>query len=141
MAYRDRELGQTRPEPEKTTGLSSPERTPLTAFNCLTNKIQIETSTMSAFAPEDPDTHDDYSYTEDPATTSTPPIPQEHTMDPDTDASHDRGHSKNPLLGDNPLVSDLEQEVLDEYARLLRNVNQVRGEDLCSLFTDLEDLP
>ena len=51
-------------------------------------------------------------------------------MDTDTEASHGRGHSNNPLLGDNPLVSDLEQEVLAEYARLLRNVNQVRGEDL-----------
>jgi DASH complex subunit DAD3 len=80
---------------------------------------------MSAFAPEDPD--NDYSYAEvDPAETSTPPIPQSMG---DADASHGRGHSNNPLLGDNPLVSDLEQEVLEEYARLLRNVNQVRGED------------
>jgi DASH complex subunit DAD3 len=86
---------------------------------------------MSAFAPEDPDSHD-YSYTEADPATSTPPIPQEQTMDTDTEASHGRGHSNNPLLGDNTLVSDLEQEVLDEYARLLRNVNQVRGEDLCS---------
>lgn len=32
----------------------------------------------------------------------------------------------NPLLRSaNPLVSDLEQEVLDEYARLLDNVNKV----------------
>ena len=32
----------------------------------------------------------------------------------------------NPLLrASNPLVSDLEQEVLDEYARLLGNVNKV----------------
>ncbi|KAJ6043632.1 uncharacterized protein N7446_001829 [Penicillium canescens] len=79
---------------------------------------------MSTFAPEDPDSHD-YSYTEADPATSTPPIPQEQTMDTDTEASHGRGHSNNPLLGDNPLVSDLEQEVLDEYARLLRNVNQL----------------
>lgn len=78
---------------------------------------------MSAFAvSDDPDTHE-YSYTEpDPATT-TPPMPQEHS---DPEASHDRSRSNNPLLGnDNPLVSELEQEVLDEYSRLLRNVNQV----------------
>ncbi|KAJ5747383.1 uncharacterized protein N7511_009079 [Penicillium nucicola] len=76
---------------------------------------------MSAFAPEDPDAHDSYMEA-DPAT-STTPIPQ--SMDADTDTSHGRGHSSNPLLGDNPLVSDLEQEVLDEYARLVRNVNQL----------------
>ncbi|CAI7593490.1 unnamed protein product [Penicillium bialowiezense] len=77
---------------------------------------------MSAFAPEDPD---DYSYTEaDPAETSTPPIPDQAGNDPES--SHGRGHSNNPLLGsDNPLVSDLEQEVLEEYSRLLRNVNQL----------------
>jgi DASH complex subunit DAD3 len=96
---------------------------------------------MSAFAQEDPDALD-YSYAEDdPATTSTPPIPQEQTIETDTDASHGRGHSNNPLLSESSLVSDLEQEVLDEYARLLRNVNQVRKKDLCPLFTDLEDLP
>jgi hypothetical protein len=34
--------------------------------------------------------------------------------------------NNNPLLApSNPLVSDLEQEVLDEYARLLDNVNKV----------------
>lgn len=34
--------------------------------------------------------------------------------------------TENPLLRDsNPLVSNLEQEVLDEYARLLGNVNKV----------------
>ena len=82
---------------------------------------------MSAFAPEDPD---DYSYTEaDPAETSTPPIPDQSGNEPES--SHGRGHSNNPLLGsDNPLVSDLEQEVLEEYSRLLRNVNQVRGDVL-----------
>ncbi|PYI14365.1 hypothetical protein BO99DRAFT_313175, partial [Aspergillus violaceofuscus CBS 115571] len=41
--------------------------------------------------------------------------------------------STNPLLNPtNPLVSDLEQEVLDEYARLLGNVN--------ALSTKLADL-
>jgi DASH complex subunit DAD3 len=80
---------------------------------------------MSAFAPEE----DDYSYAEaDPAETSTPPDQSGN----DAEASHGR-HSNNPLLGsDNPMVSDLEQEVLEEYARLLRNVNQVR-EVLCSI--------
>lgn len=82
---------------------------------------------MSAFAPEDPD--NDYSYAEvDPAEISTPPIPQSMG---DADASHGRGHSNNPLLAGNPLVSDLEQEVLEEYARLLRNVNQVCGRRPC----------
>ncbi|KAJ5177947.1 uncharacterized protein N7500_000646 [Penicillium coprophilum] len=53
---------------------------------------------MSAFAPEDSD--NDYSYAEvDRAETSTPPIPQSMG---DADASHGRGHSNNPLLGDNP---------------------------------------
>ncbi|KAJ5086529.1 DASH complex subunit Dad3 [Penicillium alfredii] len=47
-------------------------------------------------------------------------------MSPDADANASRSHSHNPLLGpDHPLVSDLEQEVLDEYARLSRNVNQL----------------
>lgn len=33
---------------------------------------------------------------------------------------------ENPLLrASNPLVTDLEQEVLDEYTRLLGNVNKV----------------
>jgi hypothetical protein len=76
---------------------------------------------MSAFEPEE----DDYSYAEaDPAETSTPP-------DQSSNAEASHGHRNNPLLGsDNPLVSDLEQEVLEEYTRLLRNVNQVR-EDQC----------
>ena len=44
------------------------------------------------------------------------------------DDSHRTTH---PLLGnDNPLVSELEQEVLDEYSRLLRNVNQVSQSEL-----------
>ncbi|KAJ5690325.1 hypothetical protein N7462_004717 [Penicillium macrosclerotiorum] len=77
---------------------------------------------MSAFAAsEDPDAHD-YSYAEpDPATT-TPPIPPEQS---ETDDPYSRSRSNNPLLGENPLVSELEQEVLDEYSRLLRNVNQL----------------
>lgn len=34
----------------------------------------------------------------------------------------------NPLLApSHPLISDLEQEVLDEYARLLDNVNKVHS--------------
>lgn len=82
---------------------------------------------MSAFAAsDDPEAHD-YSYTEpDPATT-TPPMPHEQA-DPEASHSRSRSRSNNPLLGnDNPLVSELEQEVLDEYSRLLRNVNQVSG--------------
>lgn len=77
---------------------------------------------MSAFAAsDDPDA--DYSFTEDPATN--PPV-ADQSMSPDADANASRSHSHNPLLGpDHPLVSDLEQEVLDEYARLSRNVNQV----------------
>ena len=31
----------------------------------------------------------------------------------------------NPLLRDNPLLTPLEQEVLDEYAKLLENMNKV----------------
>ena len=35
-------------------------------------------------------------------------------------------NTENPLLGtSNPNVSDLEQDVLDEYTRLLGNVNKV----------------
>ncbi|KAF7715579.1 Uncharacterized protein PECH_006493 [Penicillium ucsense] len=82
---------------------------------------------MSAFAASnDPDALD-YSYTEpEPETATSPSLGvQDADMDsPDAGASHNR--SKNPLLGDDtPLVSDLEQEVLDEYTRLLRNVNQL----------------
>ncbi|KAJ5674598.1 DASH complex subunit Dad3 [Penicillium maclennaniae] len=80
---------------------------------------------MSAFAaPEDPDAQD-YSFAEDDPACTTPPIPQEQNI---SDAENPQAHncSNNPLLGnDNPLVSDLEQEVLDEYSRLLRNVNQL----------------
>ncbi|KAJ5194785.1 uncharacterized protein N7498_008223 [Penicillium cinerascens] len=81
---------------------------------------------MSAFAaPDDPDAQDN-SFTEDDPATTTPPIPQEQHMSSDAEASHGRSRSNNPLLGnDNPLVSELEQEVLDEYSRLLRNVNQL----------------
>ncbi|KAI9928316.1 hypothetical protein AWENTII_008032 [Aspergillus wentii] len=46
----------------------------------------------------------------DPATTTPPADPE----------------SENPLLrASNPLVTDLEQEVLDEYTRLLGNVNKL----------------
>jgi DASH complex subunit DAD3 len=82
---------------------------------------------MSAFAASDDPDALDYSYTEADHTTTTPPIgPPEQSMN-SPEASHGRSRSNNPLLGDdNPLVSELEQEVLDEYSRLLRNVNQVR---------------
>jgi hypothetical protein len=43
-----------------------------------------------------------------------------------TTPAGDPNPTNNPLLApSNPLVSDLEQEVLDEYTRLLRNVNKV----------------
>lgn len=46
--------------------------------------------------------------------------------DPATTTPRDSSVSENPLLrASNPLVSDLEQEVLDEYTRLLGNVNKV----------------
>lgn len=49
---------------------------------------------------------------------STPP-PNDPTVTPSTE--------ENPLLrASNPHVNDLEQEVLDEYTRLLGNVNKVR---------------
>lgn len=51
---------------------------------------------------------------------NTPPPndPNDQTATPVTD--------ENPLLrASNPLVNDLEQEVLDEYTRLLGNVNKV----------------
>ncbi|KAJ6036875.1 DASH complex subunit Dad3 [Penicillium herquei] len=75
---------------------------------------------MSAFAPsEDPDNLD-YSYTSPDHAPRTPPMPQDMSSD------HSRSRSANPLLGnDNPHVSELEQEVLNEYSRLLRNVNQL----------------
>lgn len=82
---------------------------------------------MSAFAQsDDPDAQDLSYISPDPATT-TPPIPPEQSMSSDTEASNARNRSNNPLLGNgHGLVSELEQEVLDEYSRLLRNVNQVR---------------
>lgn len=43
-------------------------------------------------------------------------------MDYDTPES---GFS-NPLVRDNPLLTPLEQEVLDEYTKLLENMNKVR---------------
>lgn len=81
---------------------------------------------MSAFAASDDPDVLDYSYAEPDPTTTTPPIgpPEQSMSTPET--THSRSRSNNPLLGgDNPLVSELEQEVLDEYSRLLRNVNQV----------------
>ncbi|PLB47251.1 hypothetical protein P170DRAFT_237245 [Aspergillus steynii IBT 23096] len=46
--------------------------------------------------------------------------------DPATTTPRDSSVSENPLLrASNPLVSDLEQEVLDEYTRLLGNVNKL----------------
>ncbi|RAH44455.1 DASH complex subunit DAD3 family protein, partial [Aspergillus brunneoviolaceus CBS 621.78] len=49
--------------------------------------------------------------------------------------------SSNPLLNpSNPLVTDLEQEVLDEYARLLGNVNAV-GAKLSTKLADLAGSP
>ncbi|KAJ5746131.1 hypothetical protein N7520_011313 [Penicillium odoratum] len=78
---------------------------------------------MSAFTSHDESDDQDYSYVSPEATTDTPPKPQEMTQQ---ETSHGRSRSANPLLGnDNPLVSELEQEVLDEYSRLLRNVNQL----------------
>lgn len=47
-----------------------------------------------------------------------------HTEDPSPSSATE---TPNPLLRTtNPLVSSLEQEVLDEYTRLLGNVNKVR---------------
>lgn len=82
---------------------------------------------MSAFAQSEDSDGQDFSYiSPDPATT-TPPIPPEQSTSSDAEASHGRNRSNKPLLGNNHgLVSELEQEVLDEYSRLLRNVNQVR---------------
>ncbi|KAJ5165773.1 DASH complex subunit Dad3 [Penicillium capsulatum] len=76
---------------------------------------------MSAFAAaDDPETTDCSYVSPDPASTTLPAPEQPTSSDPD------RNPSNNPLLGnDNSLVSDLEQEVLDEYTRLLRNVNQL----------------
>jgi DASH complex subunit DAD3 len=45
---------------------------------------------------------------------------------PSRDTSNTGGNENNPLLNSSGgLVSDLEQEVLDEYTRLLENVNKV----------------
>lgn len=50
---------------------------------------------------------------------------QDHDQDPSPSSAPD-STPNNPLLRTtNPLVSSLEQEVLDEYARLLGNVNKV----------------
>lgn len=85
---------------------------------------------MSAFAASDDPDALDYSYNEpDPASTTPPIGPPEQSMSSDPDHSHSRSRSNNPLLNDNSPVSELEQEVLDEYSRLLRNVNKVRRVD------------
>ncbi|PWY84897.1 hypothetical protein BO70DRAFT_379029 [Aspergillus heteromorphus CBS 117.55] len=48
------------------------------------------------------------------------------TTNTNTNTSDSPSATANPLLrASNPLVSDLEQEVLDEYARLLGNVNKL----------------
>lgn len=88
---------------------------------------------MSAFAASDESDALDYSYTDPDHTATTPRIglPEQPMSSPDP--SHGRSRSNNPLLGDdNPLVSELEQEVLDEYSRLLRNVNQVSRQSMIS---------
>lgn len=55
--------------------------------------------------------------------TPPPNDPNDQTATPTAD--------ENPLLrASNPLVNDLEQEVLDEYTRLLGNVNKVRSPGL-----------
>lgn len=60
---------------------------------------------------------------DDPSNNSTtPPIPPPGSAS----ATGTDLENQNPLLrSSNPLVSDLEQEILDEYARLLGNVNKV----------------
>ncbi|KAJ5754821.1 hypothetical protein N7533_004364 [Penicillium manginii] len=81
---------------------------------------------MSAFAQSEDSDGQDFSYISPEPATTTPPIPPEQSTSSDAEASHGRNRSNNPLLGNNHgLVSDLEQEVLDEYSRLLRNVNQL----------------
>lgn len=55
----------------------------------------------------------------------TPLHDQDHDQDPSPSSAPD-STPNNPLLRTtNPLVSSLEQEVLDEYTRLLGNVNKV----------------
>lgn len=52
---------------------------------------------------------------------------------PSRDTSNTGGNENNPLLSSSGgLVSELEQEVLDEYARLLENVNKVHPPTLFS---------
>ncbi|KAI9376375.1 DASH complex subunit Dad3-domain-containing protein [Aspergillus egyptiacus] len=58
--------------------------------------------------------------------TSTPPTPSRSTTPPSDPPVTTTTTTQNPLLrSSNPLVTDLEQEVLDEYARLLGNVNKL----------------
>lgn len=49
------------------------------------------------------------------------PLSDEHGVSPSASTSV----AANPLLRDDPLLSPLEQDVLDEYARLLENMNKV----------------
>ncbi|KAJ5226965.1 uncharacterized protein N7469_006971 [Penicillium citrinum] len=81
---------------------------------------------MSAFAQSDDPDAEDFSYVSPEPATTTPPIPPEQSTSSDAEASHGRNRSNNPLLGnEHGIVSELEQEVLNEYSRLLRNVNQL----------------
>lgn len=48
-------------------------------------------------------------------------------LDLDLDTPQPGASLDNPLLRQNPLLSPLEQEVLEEYARLLDNMNKVSG--------------
>lgn len=51
---------------------------------------------------------------------------------PSADPTESTHENTNPLLRpSNPLVTDLEQEVLDEYSRLLGNVNKVHSGPTC----------
>lgn len=85
------------------------------------NRSTSKSQKMSAFAPDDGDTHDPF--VEDPSTST--PLPQSSSLHSIHDPDASQRRSNNPLLGPDNLVSDLEQEVLDEYTRLLGNVNQV----------------
>lgn len=103
-----------------------PKHRASSASPSLQTNNQPQPPTMSAFAASDDPDAQDYSFTEDDPAITTPPIPQDQNLSSGGEGSHGRSHSNNPLLGnENPLVSELEQEVLDEYSRLLRNVNQV----------------
>lgn len=56
---------------------------------------------------------------------------------PSRDTSNTSGNEHNPLLSSSGgLVSELEQEVLDEYARLLENVNKVHSPSVLPQVTE-----